>query len=104
MTDDQLQSRVASCVSEALREVNTLRAADEQLIDDPSTLLVGDGGSLDSLGLVNLAVVLEGVIQRDFGQAIGVTADLLSAEDPAAFHTVELLIQFVSERIAAQAA
>ena len=102
LTEDRFQSRVAHCVSEALREVNTLRAADEQLIDDPSTVLVGSGGPLDSLGLVNLAVALEGAVERDFGRAIGVAADVLSAEDPSAYRTVGLLIQFVSDRVAAQ--
>lgn len=99
-----IESRVARCVSEALGEVNSLRAEHEQLADSAETVLVGDDGALDSLGLVNLAVALEGAIERDFGQAVGLVGDLLAAEDSDSFRTVGLLVAFASERVATQAA
>ena len=77
--------------------IHTIELADAS--DAAVRRLVSKGLNLDHCWLPSLMLMNE-----ELGQAIGVTADLLSAEDPAAFHTVELLIQFVSERIAAQAA
>jgi acyl carrier protein len=98
-----VERRASRCVSEALREANALRSPDEQLSEDEGTVLLGDGGALDSLGVVNLAVALESAIEREFGQSIGVVGELLGATDPAPFRTVGLLTRFVSHRITAEA-
>ena len=100
MAEDTLETRVARCVGEALREVNTLRSEGERIPDESEAALLGESGALDSLGLVNLAVALEGEIEREFGQAIGLVADLMAADDPSAFQTVGRLRSFVSDRVA----
>ena len=69
-------------------------------MDESETVLVGDDGVLDSLGVVNMVVALEGAIEREFGQAVGIVGDVLGAEDPSAFSTVQLLVKFTCERIA----
>ena len=99
---NDLDSRIARCISDAVREVNSLRAVDEQVGQEPATVLLGDGGALDSLGFVNLAVALEDSIQREFGPSVVVVGELLGAPDPASFRTIELLHSFVRERIDAQ--
>ena len=101
MTDDA-ERRLSRCVTEAIREVNTLRAPDDQVAESEETILVGDGGALDSLGLVNLAVALDGLLEREYGQNVGILGEMLSAADPADFRTVGLLKSFVSRRIAAE--
>jgi acyl carrier protein len=101
VTEEKLEIRVGRCVEDALREVNALRGASEQIPDEPDTVLLGEKGALDSLGLVNLAVSLEGAIEIEFGRAVGLVADLLSADDAEAFRTVGRLRRFVSDRVAA---
>jgi acyl carrier protein len=96
------ERRISRCVSGAIREVNALRAPDEQIAEDEATVLAGDGGALDSLGLVNLAVALDALVEGEFGQNIGLMGELLSAPDPTSFRTVGLLGNFVSARIAAE--
>ena len=41
-------------VAEAVAELNLQRSAEDQIGKDPHALLFGPGGSLDSLGLVQL--------------------------------------------------
>lgn len=104
VTEEALGLRVERCVGVALREVNGLRAASEQISDASETVLMGPGGALDSLGMVNLAVALETAIESEFGQPVGLVADLLAAENPEAFDTVGRLVTFVATRLSTQAA
>jgi acyl carrier protein len=96
---NELQERVHRCVSEAIREVNQFRPSDSQLSDHPDSVLLGDGGDLDSLGVVNLAVTLEASVEREFGGPVGIVAALLETADPTPIRTVELLSNFVVDRI-----
>jgi acyl carrier protein len=101
--EDAREERVAACVRAAIAEVNRLRGPDAQVAGAPHTVLVGEGGALDSLGIVNLVVALENAVERDFGQAFGLVGEILGASDPERFRTVGLLTDFVTETIAARA-
>ena len=66
----------------AVDEVNKMLAEEERLEKLPSTLLAGDGGSLDSLGLINFIVEVEGRVQKDFGMALNLVEALGAPEEP----------------------
>lgn len=96
----EVRERVRRCVTEAVAEVNQLREADDQVSATPDAVLFGEGGPLDSLGVVNLAVALEGTVEREFQASAGLVADILSATDAEAFRTVDLLVDFAAVRVA----
>lgn len=98
-----MESRVYRCVSEAIAEANQFRPEDAQIPAEVDTILVGEDAVLDSLSMVNLAVALEGAIEREFGEAVGIVGDLLGSADPSAFRTVGLLTEFVAARIPSSA-
>ena len=50
----------------AIDEVNCSLPEEEQLEKLPNTILAGDQGTLDSLGLINFIVELEGRIKKDY--------------------------------------
>jgi hypothetical protein len=54
----------------AVDEVNQTLAEEQRLEKSPGTLLAGDNGSLDSLGMINFIVEVEGRVQRDFNLAL----------------------------------
>lgn len=95
---EQLEARAVACVQAAIREVNEMRPPDEPLPDTGDTVLFGEGGLLDSLGVVNLAVALDAAIEREFGVSAGIVGELLAADDPGGFRTVDLLVHFVARR------
>ncbi len=73
---------VEQVVAAAIAELNLQRGADEKLGDGPSALLFGDGGPLDSLGLVLLIAELENGLEQACGVRINLADEaLLEAED-----------------------
>jgi len=98
ISQSDLLARAQRCVVAAVEELNALRAADAQLSTDGDSALLGEGGQLDSLGFVNLAVALDTQLEREFGGGATVMADLLSAADPSEFATVDALSRFAADR------
>lgn len=75
-------------IDAALGDVNqTLRREDTPLTADPALVLVGDGGRLDSLGLVNFIVALERRLAEVSGGPVSVI-DLLMSGDGVPFDTL----------------
>ena len=75
-------------IDAALGDVNqTLRREDTPLAADPALVLVGDGGRLDSLGLVNFIVALERRLAEVSGHPVSVI-DLLMSGDGVPFDTL----------------
>lgn len=75
-------------IDAALGDVNqTLRREDTPLTADPALVLVGDGGRLDSLGLVNFIVALERRLAEVSGRPVSVI-DLLMSGDGVPFDTL----------------
>jgi hypothetical protein len=88
---------VQKAIDAALGDVNqTLRREDTPLTADPALVLVGDGGRLDSLGLVNFIVALERRLAEVSGRPVSVI-DLLMSGDGVPFDTLgslrDLLVQ-----------
>src|SRR5436190_11571583 len=74
-------SQVQKAIDAAVGDVNfTLRKEDSPLTSDPALILVGEGGRLDSLGLVNFVVALERRLAEHTGRNVSVI-DLLTSGD-----------------------
>ena len=77
----------------AIDEVNCSLPEEEQLEKLPDTILAGDQGTLDSLGLINFIVELEGRIQKDFGLTIDLIEALESQKKPMI--NIDRLAEFI---------
>lgn len=90
---DEIRGQLRDAVFLALDELNGLRAADDQLVKSLDTHLTGERGSLDSLGVVNLIVILEQRLDEIFGKSVSLLDD--ERLDPTAgpFNTVGSLIE-----------
>ena len=99
----EIRGQLRDAVFAALDELNALRAQDEQLPKSLDTPLTGERGSLDSLGVVNLIVILE---QR-LDEIVGKSVSLLDDErlDPTAgqFNTVGSLVGHLERLLSAPA-
>ena len=78
----------------AVDEVNKMLAEEGRLKKSPNTLLSGDRGSLDSLGLINFIVEVEGRIQKDFGLELNLVEASKAPEEP--LKSIDRLTEFIA--------
>jgi acyl carrier protein len=86
--------RIVYAAIDALNEQLT----HQKLPKAPGTILLGKDGLLDSVGFVNLVVLLEEKCQEHRGVSVSLT-DALSAEDHQ-FKSVESLVDYLDRRLA----
>ena len=67
---------VAQTVSESVAHLNAMLPSDRRISDSLDTILIGEGGSLDSLSLVNLAVDLEQRLSKQWGISVDILESL----------------------------
>ncbi len=79
----------------AIDEVNERLPAEERLDKSIDTILFGESGRLDSLGLVNLIVAIEQKIEEEYGITV-VLAEEGELGDMTPFTTTGKLVNHVS--------
>lgn len=90
--DDALQA-----IYSAIEDVNASLPADRQIAQQPDAVLFGKDGKLDSLGLVNLIVGVEGAVQRKFGVTVVLANERAMSQRQSPFRSVDSLAKFVVE-------
>jgi acyl carrier protein len=94
---------VTTQIIEALEELNQQLPPEQQLPVSSDTPLFGHGGWLDSLGLVNLIVIVEERIFSKFGIEIALSDDQAISQQDSPFRNVQTLTEYVSKLIDANA-
>ena len=93
------QNDVLRAIFRAIDDANKLAPPDAQLAKESSTVLLGEGGVLDSLGLITLIVAIEEKLQSDLGvQAIVLDEDALADPD-GSYRTIDTLANWILTRI-----
>ncbi len=95
MTDKR--ERVLKSIFGAIEEINEMLAEEERLNCSEDTLLSGSAGELDSLGLINFMVALEGRVSEDFGLTLNLIEELENPEEP--MKSVRCLADFIASRV-----
>ena len=86
--------RITSVVYDAIDELNEQLAEENRLEKVPEAALLGGAGRLDSVGFVNLIVLVEEKCQDEFGVPISLTDDL-GTEDDNSLKTVRSFIDYL---------
>ncbi|HEX4997625.1 MAG TPA: hypothetical protein VFY29_05340 [Terriglobia bacterium] len=85
----------------AIDELNEQLPFGQKLVKDTSTALLGEGGKLDSIGLVNLMALLEEKCEQRCGKSMSLFDDAAGAgANP--FESVESLSQFLARKLGAK--
>ena len=87
-------TRITSVVYDAIDELNEQFAEENKLEKTSETALLGNAGRLDSVGFVNLIVLVEEKCQDEFGVPISLTDDL-GTDDDNALKTVGSFIDYL---------
>jgi acyl carrier protein len=97
MSPDQ---KVVAAINSAIDDLNEVLEPAEQLAKSADVALIGQDASLDSLGLVNLIVLVEEKIQQQFGVGITLVDERAMSQSKSPFRTLGTLAEFVQEQLA----
>ncbi|NPV76422.1 MAG: acyl carrier protein [Anaerolineae bacterium] len=86
---------VLNKVMEAVEELNLQLEEQQQIAVAPDTVLFGKGGKIDSLGLVNLIVILEGILQDAYNLDISLADERAISQKNSPFRTVQSLAEYI---------
>ena len=87
---------VRSVVIEAIDDLNGSLPPERRLDSGTDTVLLGSGSRLDSLGLVNLIMSIEQLIEERYGQAVTLADERALSQKSSPFRTVGTLTEYTA--------
>jgi acyl carrier protein len=90
-----MRDDVSSIIFDAIAEYNRTAPADKQLEQVEETILFGERGRLDSLGLVSFLLGLEERLQVAYGRPFPLTDERAMSQEHSPFRTVKTLASYV---------
>ena len=91
---------VVEAINSAVDDLNEVLDSEERLDKSPDVALIGKDARVDSLGLVNLIVLVEEKIQQRFGVGITLVDERAMSQSKSPFRTLGSLAEFVEEQLA----
>lgn len=90
---------IQDLVRSVLDRMNEDLPASDRFTTEPDTMILGDGGVLDSLGVANFIVGMEETLERSFGASVSLSdQDLVGLfEEPTV--TVHSFATFIYNRL-----
>jgi D-alanine--poly(phosphoribitol) ligase subunit 2 len=84
------------------RAIESFNASEAQKVPlDGGTVLLGQGGAVDSLGLVRLVLTVERQVRDDFGVGISLTDEKAMSQRNSPFRSIDSLVNYLSDALAA---
>jgi acyl carrier protein len=91
-------SQIQTIILDALRMANQAREDDQQLTVSPDAQLFGNGGQLDSMGLVALIIDIEEAL-GEAGYNIILTNERAMSATRSPFKDVPSLVAYIEDRL-----
>lgn len=96
------KERIIQTIYCAIDDVNQLLPKELQIEKSPDTIIIGRGGKLDSLGIVNLIVAIEAKTVEEFGITINLTDEKAMSENNSPLETISTLADYLNTLIEEQ--
>jgi acyl carrier protein len=91
------KERITALIWDAVDEVNELLPEEARIAKQDEAVLLGESGSLDSFGLVNLVVALEQRLEDEFGVSVTLADEKAMSHSRSPFRTVATLRDYVQQ-------
>ena len=88
--------RLIKTIFQGIHEFNQDLPDEERLKASLDTILFGESGKLDSLGLVNLLLLIEEMVQEEYSLAITIADERALSQKRSPFKTIRRLSEYVS--------
>lgn len=95
-----MNERILNCIYAAVDEVNLERENEPPLPKTPTTPIHGDESGLDSLSLVNLVVIVEENLEREFNTPFILSDDRALSAEPSPFESIGSLAGYLAQLVA----
>ena len=96
-----VSQQVVTIIFEAIDEANEIRPKHEWIKKDLEARLVGPESGLDSLGLLNLVLSVEGRVNTKFGCAVDLAGILAVEPSSSPLRSVSTLAEYVGSHLPA---
>ena len=91
-----VRSRAVQQLVALLEEINQTRPEAQRVAPAEDTVLFGQGGCFDSLGLVNFVITAEARLEEEFGQRVVLADERAVSQKNSPFRTVGALADYVT--------
>jgi acyl carrier protein len=92
-------NKTEKIIYDAIDDVNLQLPKDKQIEKSSDTVLLGDGGKLDSLLLVLLVVQIEQIASNEFGFSVSLANEQLMDQEGNPFQTIRSLADYIFELV-----
>jgi D-alanine--poly(phosphoribitol) ligase subunit 2 len=87
--------KILQAIYDAVDEINEQLPRGKILAKSPETVLFGQSGQLDSLGLVSLIVAVEQHVQAEFGSDVTLADERALSQKNSPFRTIATLAAYI---------
>lgn len=91
------QAQMLQALQNAVAEMNLTLPAEQQISSDPDSVLYGEGGFLDSLGLVNFVMSAEQHIGDETGLDIVLASEAAMSRRRSPYRSLRSLADYATE-------
>ena len=92
-------TEIEALIFEVIDDVNGQLPPEDKLEKSPTTVIVGDEGRLDSLGVINFLVSLEEKVMATTGKPIALMSDDIFNDDNNALRTVANIDRYITDNL-----
>jgi hypothetical protein len=96
-------TQITDSLLRAVDEVNRELPQDKQVPRSRDAVLFGSQAQIDSLTLINLVILAERNIEKDFGHAITLADERAMLEEKSPFQSVDSMAEYVAKLLREQA-
>ena len=89
------KEKIKNLIIKSVQEINEQLPQKQQLGQSSKTTLFGSDGKLDSLGLVNLLVIIEQNIEDEFDISITIADEKAMSQKHSPFKTIGTLADYI---------
>jgi acyl carrier protein len=93
------REEILKIVLNQVEQINDTFPEDQKIVVNETTILFGNGSSIDSLSLVSIIVDLEMIFSSDYNKEISITDDRAMTREISPFDSVASLVDYIFEII-----
>jgi acyl carrier protein len=90
-----MRNKIIEVIYRSINEINDQLDDQHRLVESTKTELMGSNGKLDSLGIINLIVIIEQNIEDEFDISITIADERAMSKKNSPFRTVGSLTNYI---------